>query len=110
MFIVVVNVHVTPDGIDTFREATLTNARASSREPGIARFDFMQQRDDPTRFLLIEVYRDEAATAAHKETAHYKAWRDAVTPFMASPRVSQKYTNLAPADAGWEMPAAPLRG
>jgi quinol monooxygenase YgiN len=110
MFIVVVNVHVTPDGIDTFREATLTNARASWREPGIVRFDFIQQRDEPTRFLLIEVYRDEAAAAAHKETAHYKVWRDAVAPFMASPRVSQKYTNLAPADTGWEMPSAARRG
>ena len=106
MLIVIVNVHVLESGIDAFKAATLENARNSIREPGIARFDFVQQADDPTRFVLIEVYRNEQAPAAHKETAHYLTWRDAVAPLMASPRTSQKYTNLAPLDAGWETPGA----
>jgi len=106
MLIVVVNVHVTPDGVEAFRTETLKNARASLKEPGIARFDFLEDEDDPQRFVLIEVYRDAAAPAAHKQTPHYLAWRDAVAPLMASPRVSHKYRNLAPADAGWETPGA----
>jgi autoinducer 2-degrading protein len=106
MLIVIVNVHVTPDGIDAFRAATLKNARASLAEPGIARFDFIQDEADPQRFVLVEVYRDAAAPAAHKLTPHYLAWRDAVETLMASPRVSHKYRNLAPPDAGWETPGA----
>src|SRR5262245_60382746 len=106
MLIVIVNVLVAADGIEAFKAATLANARASIEEPGIARFDVIQDRDEPTRFALIEVYRDEQAPAAHKLTPHYLAWRDTVAPLMAAPRTSQKYTNLAPADAGWEMPAA----
>lgn len=106
MFIVVVQVHVVPDGIDAFERATLENARASLREPGIARFDVIRQQDDPQRYLLIEVYRNAEAPAAHKETAHYQKWRDTVAPLMASPRTSNKYDNLAPPDAGWETPGA----
>jgi quinol monooxygenase YgiN len=106
MLIVMVNVHVLPDAVEAFKAATLTNARASLLEPGIARFDVIQRRDDPTRFVLVEVYRDDAAPAAHKATAHYQAWRDAVEPLMASPRESQKYDTLAPPDAGWETPGA----
>jgi (4S)-4-hydroxy-5-phosphonooxypentane-2,3-dione isomerase len=106
MFIVVVQVHVVPDGIDAFERATLENARASLREPGIARFDVIRQQDDPQRYLLIEVYRNPDAPAAHKETAHYQKWRDTVAPLMASPRTSHKYDNLAPVDAGWETPGA----
>ena len=106
MLIVLVNVHVLAGGIEAFKAATLTNARASLLEPGVARFDVIQRRDDPTRFVLVEVYRDDAAPAAHKATAHYQAWRDAVEPLMASPRESQKYDNLAPPDAGWETPGA----
>lgn len=106
MLIVTVNVHVVPEGIEAFKAATLTNARASLREPGIARFDVIQRRDDPARFVLIEVYRDEAAPAAHKSTAHYQVWRDAVEALMASPRESHRYDNLAPPDAGWETPGA----
>lgn len=104
MFIVVVSVHVVPDGIEAFERATRDNARASLLEPGIARFDVLQDREDPTRFTLVEVYRDEAAPAAHKATPHYAAWRDAVAPLMASPRTSRKYRNVAPPDADWEMP------
>lgn len=106
MLIVVVNVHVVASGVEAFVAATLENARASLREPGVARFDVVQREDDPTRFLLIEVYRTAEAPAAHKATAHYATWRDTVGPLMASPRTSQKYTNLAPPDAGWEAPEA----
>lgn len=104
MLIVVVHVHVVPDGIEAFERATLENARASLSEPGIARFDVIKRQDDPQRYLLIEVYRDENAPAAHKETAHYQKWRDTVAPLMASPRTSERYQNLAPPDAGWETP------
>lgn len=101
MLIIQVQVHVKVESVESFVVETLANARASVQEPGIARFDVVQQRDDPTRFVLIEVYRDDAAPAAHKETAHYLRWRDAVAPMMASPRTSLKYTNLHPDDAGW---------
>jgi autoinducer 2-degrading protein len=104
MLIVIVNVQVIESGVQAFESATLENARASLREPGIARFDVIRQQDDPTRFVLIEVYRTPEAPAAHKETAHYLKWRDTVAPLMASPRTSQKYENLAPPDAGWETP------
>jgi quinol monooxygenase YgiN len=106
MLIVVVHVHVVPGGSEAFERATLENARASSSEPGIARFDVIRQQDDPQRYLLVEVYRSADAPAAHKETAHYQKWRDAVAPLMASPRTSHKYENVAPSDAGWETPGA----
>jgi (4S)-4-hydroxy-5-phosphonooxypentane-2,3-dione isomerase len=101
MLIVHVHVHVKPEHIEAFKTATLANAQASVREPGIARFDFIQLVDDPTRFVLVEVYRDIAATVAHKETSHYAAWRDTVATMMASPRTSVKFTNLFPADSAW---------
>jgi len=106
MLIVIVHALVLADGIEAFKAATLENARASVQEPGIARFDVVQDRDEPTRFALIEVYRDEQAPAAHKLTPHYLAWRDTVAPLMAAPRSSQRFVNLAPADPGWEMPVA----
>jgi len=101
MLVVHVHVQVKPDQLEAFKSATLANARASVQEPGIARFDVVQQIDDPTRFVLVEVYRTAAAPAAHKETAHYAAWRDAVAPMMAVPRTSVKFANVFPADAGW---------
>jgi quinol monooxygenase YgiN len=101
MFIVHVHVQVKPECVETFRAATVANATASVREPGIARFDVCQQADDPTRFVLVEVYRDATAPARHKETAHYAVWRDAVAPMMAVPRTSVKFANVFPADAGW---------
>ena len=101
MLIVHVHVHVTPDSVEAFREATLANARQSVREPGIARFDIIQASDDPTRFVLVEVYRTAGDPARHKETAHYAAWRDAVAGMMAEPRTSFKYINTYPDDAGW---------
>jgi (4S)-4-hydroxy-5-phosphonooxypentane-2,3-dione isomerase len=106
MLIVIVQVHVIESGVEAFLSATLENAQASLREPGIARFDVLRDRDEPTRFVLVEAYRTPEAPAAHKETAHYLKWRDTVAPLMASPRTSRKYENLAPPDAGWEMPEA----
>jgi quinol monooxygenase YgiN len=101
MLIVHVHVHVKPEFIEQFREASLENARNSVREHGIARFDVIQQADDPSRFVLVEVYRDAAASGQHKETAHYAVWRDAVAGMMAEPRHSVKYSNVFPADGGW---------
>ncbi len=101
MLVVHVQVHVRPECIEAFKAATLANARASVREPGIARFDVVQQADDPARFVLVEAYRDAAAPGAHKETAHYVAWRDAVAPMMAAPRTSVKFAHVFPADGEW---------
>jgi len=101
LLIVHVHVHVKPGAVEAFRTATLANARASVREPGVARFDVVQSVEDPTRFVLVEVYRDAAAPAAHKETAHYLAWRDAVADLMAEPRQGVKYQNVFPDDDAW---------
>ena len=101
LLIVEVSAHVKPEGVEAFRAASLANARASLREPGIARFDVLQDRDDPTRFVLIEVYRTSDAPAAHKATPHYAAWRDAVAELMAEPRTAARYTNVFPDDRGW---------
>jgi (4S)-4-hydroxy-5-phosphonooxypentane-2,3-dione isomerase len=109
MHVVHVHVHVRPDAVDAFREATLLNAAHSLREPGVARFDVIQQQDDPTRFVLVEAYRTAEAIAAHKETAHYATWRDAVAPLMAEPRSSTKYANLHPDDAAYGTPAGAVR-
>jgi quinol monooxygenase YgiN len=101
MFIVHVNVHVRPDCVEAFKTATVENATNSVREPGIARFDVCQDRSDPTRFVLVEVYRTPEDPARHKETAHYAKWRDAVADMMAEPRSSLKFDNVFPEDAGW---------
>ncbi|GIV68733.1 putative quinol monooxygenase [Caldilinea sp.] len=101
MLIVHVDVHVKPEFIDAFIAATLENARASVQEPGVARFDVLQDQADPTHFVLVEVYRTPDDPARHKETAHYAKWRDAVAAMMAVPRTSVKYVNLFPEDAGW---------
>jgi (4S)-4-hydroxy-5-phosphonooxypentane-2,3-dione isomerase len=101
MFIVHVHVHVRPESIEAFNEASLENARNSVREEGIARFDVLRQKDDASRFILVEVYRTAEDPSRHKETEHYKKWRDAVEPMMAEPRVSYKYDNLFPDDTGW---------
>jgi len=101
MFIVHVHVHVKPEALEAFQQATEENARGSVREPGIARFDVVRQQDDPTRFVLVEVYRTGDDPAKHKETAHYKRWREAVADMMAEPRRGVKYANVFPADAGW---------
>jgi quinol monooxygenase YgiN len=101
MLITLVHIHVKPEFLEAFIEATLDNARNSVQEPGIARFDFIQQADDPTRFTLIEVYRDEDAPARHKETVHYNRWREAVVDMMAEPRVGVRYSSIFPDDGGW---------
>lgn len=102
MLIVHVFVHVKPECIESFQSASIENARNSLREPGIARFDVLQQADDPARFVLVEVYRNPDAPARHKETAHYQAWRDAVEPMMAEPRKSVKFLPVFPDDEGWK--------
>lgn len=101
MLIVHVHVHVKPESVEAFKQATLENARHSVQEPGIARFDVIQQTEDPTRFVLVEVYRSADAPAKHKETAHYARWRDAVVNMMAEPRSSVRYVNVFPDDSGW---------
>ncbi len=101
MLIVHVYARVQPECVEAFRQASLENARASVEEPGVARFDVLQQTDDPARFVLVEVYRTPEAPAAHKATPHYAAWRDAVAPMMAEPRASVKYFNVFPGDEAW---------
>lgn len=101
MLVVHVQVRVKPESVEAFKAATLANARESVKEPGIARFDVVQQQEDPTRFVLVEVYRDAQAPGVHKETRHYQAWRDAVAPMMAEPRASAKFANVFPADDQW---------
>ncbi len=100
MIIVHVHVHVKPECVEAFKAAILANARASVREPGVIRFDVVQQADDPTRFVLVEIYRTPADQAAHKETAHYAVWRDAANPMMASPRTSARFEAVFPAGQG----------
>ncbi len=94
MLIVHVHVHVKSDCVEAFRAATIDNAANSRKEPGVVRFDVVRQQDDPTKFVLVEVYRTVEATAKHKETAHYQRWRDTVQPMMAEPRSSVKYENV----------------
>src|SRR5262245_24661502 len=101
MIVVHVHIHVKREATEAFKAASLENARQSVKEPGIARFDVVQQLDDATRFVLVEVYRDADAPLKHKETAHYAKWRDAVAPMMAEPRSSVKFTNVFPSDEGW---------
>ena len=101
MLVVHVHVRAKPECIEAFKKVSLANARESVKEPGIARFDVVQQDDDPSQFVLVEAYRTAEAPAAHKTTAHYAAWRDAVASMMAEPRFSVKFHNLFPDDAGW---------
>lgn len=101
MLIVHVYVQVKPECVEAFKAATIENARNSLQEPGIARFDVVQQADDLTKFVLVEAYRTDDAPAKHKETAHYAKWRDAVAEMMAVPRQSTKYRNVCPEDSAW---------
>jgi quinol monooxygenase YgiN len=96
MLIVHVHIQVKPDQVEAFTAACVENSRNSLQEPGIARFDVLQQQDDPTRFLLVEIYRTAEAPAAHKQTMHYKAWAEAVSDMMAVPRFSVKYDKVHP--------------
>ena len=102
MFIVHVFVHVKEDLVEAFKAATIENAQNSVQEPGIARFDVLQEQDDPTRFVLVEVYRTAEDPARHKETAHYLKWRDTVADMMAKPRSAIKYNNIFPGENGWD--------
>ena len=102
MFIVHVFVKVKPQKIEAFKTASIQNARESVKEPGVARFDVIQQKDDPTRFVLVEVYRTSDDPARHKETAHYQKWRDTAADMMAEPRSAIKYTNIFPDEQGWD--------
>ena len=102
MYIVHVDIHVKPEFLDAFRIATIDNASNSVQEAGVARFDFIQRSDDPTRFVLVEVYRTPADADLHKQTAHYARWRDTVAEMMAEPRTNAKYSNILPDDNGWD--------
>jgi quinol monooxygenase YgiN len=99
MLVLQVLARVKPEYVEAFREATMSNARASRQEPGVARFDLLQQEDDPLRFQLFEVYRTREATAAHKETAHYRQWVETVTPMMAEARTRSSWTIVHPDDS-----------
>lgn len=101
MLILNVYIHVKPEHLEAFKAATIENARNSRQEPGVTRFDFFQQSDDPTRFMLMEAYRDAAGQASHKETPHYHAWVAKVTDMLAEPRTRQSYTNIYPTDGDW---------
>lgn len=102
MHIVLVDIHVKPEYVDAFKIATLENARNSVHEPGILQFNAIQQKEDPCRFILVEVYRQAEDQAAHRQMAHYLRWRDSVAEMMVEPRVGKAYINLFPDDAGWE--------
>ena len=106
MLIVHVFVHVKPEHVEAFQAASLDNASHSVQEPGVARFDVIQQQDDPTRFVLVEVYRTADDPARHKETAHYLRWRDTVAEMMVEPRTAIKHANVFPDDSGWDMVTA----
>jgi len=101
MLVVHVHVHVKPEFIESFRQATVENARQSLTEPGVARFDVLEQAADPARFVLTEVYRTAGAAAAHKATTHYQVWRDTVAEMMAEPRTSVQFTNIFPEEEAW---------
>lgn len=101
LLIVHVDIAVVPDELDAFLAATQQNAVASRDEPGIVRFDVLHDRAEPTHVVLVEIYRDEAAAAAHKDTSHYQRWRDTVAPMMARPRGATRYVNTSPDDSDW---------
>jgi len=96
MHVTLVHVVVKPDAVDAFIAATRTNHEASVREPGNRSFDVLQSPDDPTRFILYEAYASAQDAAAHKQTAHYAQWRDAVAPMMAEPRRGVPMRGLFP--------------
>jgi quinol monooxygenase YgiN len=101
MLVIQIQIQVKPEFIEAFKQATIANARESLKEPGIARFDFVQQLDDASRFVLVEAYRTPDANAAHKETKHYQVWRDTVESMMAAPRSRVTFTNIFPEDKEW---------
>jgi quinol monooxygenase YgiN len=98
MLILIVNIHIKQESIEAFKAATMENARHSRQEPGVTRFDLLQQTEDPSRFVLYEAYRDQAAVASHKETAHYQVWLKAVDDVFAEPRTRALYSYVSPTD------------
>ncbi len=106
MLVVHVHVRVRPERMEDFLTATLANARASVQEPGVLRFDVVRDQGDPAHVVLVEVYRDDAGAAAHKETAHYAAWRDAAADMMAEPRASTRFSAVFPPESErWATPS-----
>jgi (4S)-4-hydroxy-5-phosphonooxypentane-2,3-dione isomerase len=101
MLVLQVNVRVKPEHVNAFRAATAANSKGSLAEPGVARFDVLQNEEDPTRFMLVEAYRSREAIAAHKETPHYRVWVEEATPMMAEPRTRSWWTSVHPDDAAW---------
>jgi len=101
MIIVYVYLHSREEMINAFKEANIKNAANSVKEPGILRFDVLEQEDDPSRFLLVEIYKNEKAISAHKETAHYAEWLKVAVPMLAEPRVKTIYRNLFPDENKW---------
>jgi (4S)-4-hydroxy-5-phosphonooxypentane-2,3-dione isomerase len=101
LLVVHVDIAVVPDQLQGFLDATEENAMASRKEPGVVRFDVLSDREDPTHVVLVEIYRDEAAAAAHKDTGHYQRWRDIVAQMMARPREATRYLNTSPEDSDW---------
>jgi len=101
MVILKVEIRIKPDCVEAFKAATIENARDSAMEPGVARFDFVQAKEDPTHFVLWEIYRSEDAMPAHKQTAHYNAWAETVADMFAEPRTRQIYSNVFPGDEKW---------
>ncbi len=101
MYIVHVLIHIKPEAIEDFRKATIINAQNSNKEPGIIRFDFLQQQDDPTRFTLVEIYRTPEDQLKHRETSHYNVWKDTVAEMMAEPRVGVKFSPIYPDESSW---------
>jgi autoinducer 2-degrading protein len=91
MYIVQVYIHIKPEYIEAFKEASIDNAR----------FDVIQQADDPTRFILVEVYRTPEDPAKHKETAQYNQWREIAEPMMAEARTRTIFSNVFPSDPNW---------
>lgn len=101
LLVIHVQLRVLPQHVDAFVSATLDNARESRKEPGIARFDLVRDRDDATRFVLVEAYRSDDAPAAHKQTAHYERWRVLVEPLLAEPRTRRSFDSVDPAPEQW---------
>ncbi len=101
MHIMLVYIHVKPESVEAFKAASEDNARNSVQEPGCARFDVIQQHDDPNRFVLYEAYHDRSDHAAHRETEHYKRWKETVDDMMAEKRYAVHYSNVHPGNDGW---------
>ena len=101
MFVVHIYIQVKPEYIEEFKQICTENAQNSVKEPGIKRFDCLQQSDYPTKFVLVEAYLDETGVAQHKQTAHYNKWRELAEPMLAEPRSRTIYANIFPVDKGW---------